>query len=119
MTDCIFCKIVNGDLSATIVHKGAHVTAFRDIHPAAPVHVLVVPNRHIADVRALQADDAEALTEMFLVANQVAAAEGLAQSGYRLLFNYGPDANLVVPHLHLHLLGGRPLGPMVTPARKP
>ena len=76
MTDCIFCKIVNGDLSATIVHKGAHVTAFRDIHPAAPVHVLVVPNRHIADVRALQADDAEALTEMFLVANQVAAAEG-------------------------------------------
>jgi histidine triad (HIT) family protein len=113
MTDCIFCKIVNGEVPSDIVYRGAHVTAFRDINPAAPVHILIVPNRHIDDIRDPRAFEDDVLKEMFEAANRVAEQEGIATSGYRLLFNYGPDANLVVPHLHLHLLGGRPLGPMV------
>ena len=113
MTDCIFCKIIQGDIPADIVYKNEIVTAFRDINPVAPVHILIVPNRHIDDVRDPRTLDDEVLQAMIRAANEVAEAEGIAQSGYRLLINYGPDANLVVPHLHLHLIGGRPLGPMV------
>ena len=113
MTDCIFCKIIQGDIPADIVYKNEVVTAFRDINPVAPVHILIVPNRHIDDVRDPRTLDDEVLQAMIRAANEVAEAEGIAQSGYRLLINYGPDANLVVPHLHLHLIGGRPLGPMV------
>ena len=117
MTDCIFCKIVNGEIPAEVVYNGTNVTAFRDINPVAPVHILIVPNRHIDHIRDPRAFEDDVLKEMIQVANQVADMEGVAESGYRLLVNYGPDANLVVPHLHLHLIGGRPLGPMV--ARQP
>ncbi len=113
MTDCIFCKIVNGEIPADVIYNGVNVTAFRDINPVAPVHVLIVPNRHIDHIRDPRAVEDDVLKEMFQVANEVAAMEGVAESGYRLLINYGPDANLVVPHLHLHLIGGKPLGPMV------
>ncbi len=113
MTDCIFCKIVAGDIPADIVYKGEQVTAFRDINPVAPVHILIIPNHHIDDIRDSRAFEGDVLKEMVRVANEVAAMEGIAESGYRLLINYGPDANLVVPHLHLHLIGGKPLGPMV------
>ena len=113
MTDCIFCKIVNGEIPGEIVYNGANTTAFRDINPAAPTHILIVPNRHIEHIRDWAAFDGDILKEMFQTANQVAEMEGIAESGYRLLINYGADANLVVPHLHLHLLGGKPLGPMV------
>ena len=113
MTDCIFCKIVQGDIPADIVYQDETVTAFRDINPVAPVHILIIPNRHIDDVRDPRTLDDAVLQAMIRAANKVADAEGVAQSGYRLLINYGPDANLVVPHLHLHLIGGRPLGPMV------
>ena len=113
MTDCIFCQIVNGEIPAEVIYNGANVTAFRDINPMAPVHVLIVPNQHIDHIRDPRAFASDVLKEMFQVANEVAAMEGIAESGYRLLFNYGPDANLVVPHLHLHLLGGKPLGPMI------
>lgn len=113
MTDCIFCKIVAGEIPAEIVYNGAHVTAFRDINPVAPVHILIIPNRHIDDIRDVRAFEDDVLKEMFQVANEVAAMEGIAESGYRLIMNYGPDANLVVPHLHLHLVGGKPLGRMI------
>ena len=113
MSDCIFCKIVNGDIPADIVYNGTNVTAFRDINPVAPVHVLIVPNNHVDHIRDWAAFEGDLLKEMFQVANEVAIMEGVHESGYRLLINYGPDANLVVPHLHLHLIGGRPLGPMV------
>jgi len=113
MTDCIFCKIIAGDIPADVVYKGEQVTAFRDINPVAPVHILIIPNRHVDDIRDPRAFENDVLKEMFQVANEVAAMEGVAESGYRLLINYGPDANLVVPHLHLHLIGGKPLGPMV------
>ncbi len=117
MTDCIFCKIIQGELPSQTVYNSENVTAFRDINPVAPVHILIVPNRHIDHIRDPRAFEDDILKEMFWVANQVAEMEGIAESGYRLLFNYGPDANLVVPHLHLHLLGGRPLGPMVARRR--
>lgn len=113
MTDCIFCKIVAGEIPAEIVYNGPNVTAFRDINPVAPTHILIVPNRHIEHIRDWAAFDGDILAEMIQTANQVAEMEGIAESGYRLIINYGPDANLVVPHLHLHLVGGRPLGRMV------
>ncbi len=114
MTDCIFCKIIRGDISATVVYNGPTVTAFRDIHPVAPVHILIVPNQHIDDIRDPRAVAGNILADMFAVANQVADAEGIAESGYRLFFNYGQHGGLVVPHLHLHLVGGQHLGPMVS-----
>lgn len=116
MSDCIFCKIVSGAIAAAIVYRDEDVTAFRDIHPAAPVHILVVPNQHVDDIRDPRGLAPGLLPAMFAAANRVAGQEGVGESGYRLLLNYGPDANLTVPHLHLHVLGGRPLGPMVAPA---
>ncbi len=117
MTDCIFCKIVRGDIPAAIVYRDEVVTAFQDIHPAAPVHILVVPNQHVDDIRDARALASDLLPAMYRAANLVAQQAGVGESGYRLLLNYGPDANLTVPHLHLHVLGGRPLGPMVMPGR--
>ncbi len=117
MSDCIFCKIVAGELPAQVVFNGPNVTAYRDINPMAPTHILIVPNHHVEHIRDWGAIDGALLSEMVQAANEIAEMEGIAESGYRLIFNYGPDANLVVPHLHLHLLGGRPLGPMVLPPR--
>ena len=105
-TDCIFCKIVAGEIPSTQVYRDEQVTAFRDINPAAPVHVLIVPNRHIASVNDLTAEDEPLIGHLFSVAKQIAADEGIAESGYRLIVNTGPDGGQVVFHLHLHLLGG-------------
>ena len=109
MTDCLFCGIVAGDVPADIVRSDARTVAFRDINPQAPVHVLIVPRRHITNVSTVTAGDAEDVTALLLAAQEVAAAEGIAgeDRGYRLVFNVGPDALNSVPHLHLHLLGGR------------
>ncbi len=117
MTDCVFCRIVSGEISAALVYQDETVTAFRDINPAAPVHILVVPNQHVDDIRDARALASDIMPAMVRVANIVAQQAGVGESGYRLLLNYGPDANLTVPHLHLHVLGGRPLGPMVMPGR--
>ena len=108
--DCLFCRIVAGEIPSTVVLDNETVFAFRDIAPAAPVHVLIVPKRHIADVRDLQAEDGAVLIEIFQAANEIAASEGIAESGYRLLFNVGMDAGQTVFHLHMHLVGGKPLG---------
>jgi histidine triad (HIT) family protein len=105
-TDCIFCKIVAGEIPSTQVYRDEQVTAFRDINPAAPVHVLIVPNRHIASVNDLTAEDEPLIGHLFSVAKQIAAEEGIAESGYRLIINTGPAGGQVVFHLHLHLLGG-------------
>ncbi len=113
MSDCIFCKIVSGDIPAQVVYNGPNTTAFRDINPQAPVHILIIPNHHIEHIRDWGAYDHNILTEMFQTANTVAEMEGIADSGYRLMFNYGADGGMDVYHLHLHLLGGRTLGPMV------
>jgi histidine triad (HIT) family protein len=108
-SDCLFCRIVAGEIPAEIVHSSELAVAFRDLNPQAPVHVLVVPRRHIDDAGVLEPGDAEALAGVFEAARRVAEAEGVAERGYRLVFNVGEDASNSVPHLHLHVLGGRRL----------
>ena len=110
-TDCIFCRIVVGDVPSEIVHETPTTVAFKDTAPAAPLHVLVVPRRHIVDASTVTAEDAHVLADMLLSARAVADAAGLAgpDRGYRLIFNIGPDAMNSIPHLHLHVLGGEPL----------
>jgi len=107
--DCLFCRIVAGEIPADVVHSSELAVAFRDLNPQAPVHVLVVPRRHIDNAGVLESGDAEALAGVFEAARHVAEAQGVAESGYRLVFNVGEDALNSVPHLHLHVLGGRRL----------
>jgi histidine triad (HIT) family protein len=111
MTDCLFCKIVAGEVPAEVVHGTETTLAFKDIHPAAPLHVLVIPRRHIVDASEVTADDGPVLADMLMAARAVADQAGLAtpERGYRLIFNIGPDAMNSIPHLHLHVLGGEPL----------
>jgi len=106
---CPFCQIVAGTLPARFVWETDTVVAFRDIAPVAPTHVLVVPRTHVADALALEPTHAALLAEMFAVARRVAEAEGVASSGFRLVFNVGSDGGNTVGHLHLHVLGGRPM----------
>jgi len=114
VNDCLFCRIVAGELPSTEVASSELSYAFRDIDPKAPTHVLVVPRRHIATAHDLRAEHGEELIDLVTLAQQVVRAEGLVDGlpgggGYRLVFNVGPDAGNLVPHLHLHVLGGRPL----------
>jgi histidine triad (HIT) family protein len=111
VSDCLFCSIVAGDVPADVVHSTDRTVAFRDLNPQAPVHVLVVPRRHIDHAGAVTADHAEDLSAMLVAAQEVAAAEGIAapERGYRLVFNVGKDAQNSVAHLHLHVIGGRPM----------
>ncbi len=107
---CVFCGIVSGSSSAEVVHRDDLVTAFRDRFPQAPVHILVVPNRHVSGIGDLGEEDTPLIGGMIAVANDLASQEGLAQDGYRLVINQGSAAGQSVFHLHLHLLGGRQLG---------
>lgn len=109
MTDCIFCKIISGDIPSTNVFRDEQVTAFRDINPASPTHVLIVPNKHIDSVNMLIVDDEPLIGHLFTVAKQLAAQEGIAEDGYRLIVNTGAGAGQTVHHIHLHLLGGAPM----------
>jgi len=105
--DCLFCKIIAGDIPATVVYRSEHVTVFRDINPQMPTHVLLVPNSHVANTESLTVSDDALVGELVRTAQVVARQEGLSERGYRLVFNTGPDALNSVPHLHMHLLGGR------------
>lgn len=109
---CLFCDIVAGTQTSDVVLSTDHSVAFRDINPAAPLHVLVVPKRHIENAAALEPAHAEELADLFVAARQVAEHEGVAtpERGFRLVFNVGPEALNSVPHLHLHVIGGRQLG---------
>lgn len=109
----IFSQIIAGDVSADIVYRDDRVTAFRDINPAAPTHILIAPNREIPTVNDLDEADAALVGHMVLVAKRLAQEEGIAERGYRLIINCNQEGGQVVYHLHLHLLGGRPLGAMV------
>lgn len=106
MSECIFCRIAQGAAPASIVYQDEEITAFRDIHPQAPVHILIIPNRHITNVSYVEAGDISVLGKMFLVARQLAAQENITD-GYRMVINSGPLAGQSVYHLHMHLLGGR------------
>jgi histidine triad (HIT) family protein len=110
MSDCLFCKIVDGKIPAQLVYQDDRAVAFRDINPQAPTHVLVVPRRHIPSLNDLVAADAELVGYLHLVAQKLAQQEGVAAGGYRVLFNTGKQAGQTVFHIHLHLLGGRDLG---------
>jgi len=109
----LFEKIINGDLPADFVHKDDQVVAFRDINPAAPVHILIVPRKPIPTTNDISDDDGPLIAHMFQVARNLAQSEKVADDGYRLLFNCNKHGGQEVYHLHLHLLGGRPLGHMV------
>jgi histidine triad (HIT) family protein len=105
--DCLFCGIAGGQIPATIVSANSRTIAFRDINPQAPVHVLVIPRAHHANLAELGAAEADLLGELVTHAKEVAVAEGVADTGYRVVFNTGPEAGQTVNHVHAHVLGGR------------
>lgn len=107
--DCLFCKILDGDIPADVVYETESLLAFRDINPQAPTHVLVIPRRHIATINDLVADDRELVGDLYLAAREIALAEGIADDGYRAVMNCNAGAGQSVFHIHLHLLGGRGL----------
>jgi histidine triad (HIT) family protein len=109
MDTCIFCKIINGQSSGQILYQDEEVSAFRDIHPAAPTHILIIPNKHIASINDVEEEDEKLLGHLFTVARLLAKQEGVDSSGYRLIVNTGPHAGQGVFHLHLHLICGQHL----------
>jgi histidine triad (HIT) family protein len=110
MTDCLFCRIVRREIPATIVHESDLSLAFRDISPTAPTHVLVIPKRHITNAAEVTAADGDVLADMFVCAQTVAGIDGISESGFRLVYNVGEDSGNTVPHLHMHVVGGKPMG---------
>ncbi|MBM3181792.1 MAG: histidine triad nucleotide-binding protein [Chloroflexi bacterium] len=109
MTKCIFCKIITGEIPSANVYRDEQVTAFRDINPAAPTHILILPNKHIDSVNVLIDDDEQLIGHLFTTAKNIAAQEGIAEGGYRLIMNTGAGAGQTIFHIHLHLLGGAPM----------
>jgi len=107
--DCIFCQIVAGKVPSDIVYQDEEVVAFRDINPVAPTHLLIIPKRHIPSLAHLSETELPIIGHMVKVANQLAREGGVAESGYRLVINCGEQGGQLVPHLHMHLLGGRRL----------
>lgn len=108
--DCIFCKIIQGEIPSTKVYEDETLFAFEDIHPAAPVHILIVPKKHIEGINTFSPEDEPLAGKMFSLARQLAKQQGIAEDGYRLVVNVGSHGGQTVPHLHLHLIGGKPLG---------
>ncbi len=108
-TDCIFCKIAAGEIPAKIIYRDEEVFAFPDINPLTPVHILVLPVKHIPSLAEMEDAETPLVGKMVRVANQIAREQGIAKSGYRLTINSGADAGQLVPHLHIHLMGGRHL----------
>jgi len=104
---CIFCKIIEKEIPATIVHEDEFAVAFEDLNPQAPVHTLIVPKKHIADIHSISSVDRELIGHLFFVAKTIASRKKLDTGGYRMVINNGPDAGQTVFHLHLHLLSGR------------
>ena len=110
MIDCIFCKIINKTLSSQILFEDESLAVIKDILPKAPLHLLVMPKKHIASIHTLEAEDEPLVGKMVFAAKEMANKYGVGESGYKLVFNVGPDGGQVVFHLHLHLLGGKKLG---------
>lgn len=109
----LFERIIAGEIPANIVYRDDRVTAFRDIRPRAPTHILIVPNKAIPTANEIGEGDEALVGHLFTVARDLAKQEGIAEKGYRLIINCGDHAGMEVPHLHLHLVGGKPLGPMI------
>ena len=109
MTECIFCKISKKEIPADIIYEEKNIIAFRDVKPKAPVHILIIPRKHIPTVNHLEFKDKELIGELFLIAQKIAREERVDKSGYRLIMNVGKNAGQTIEHLHLHLLGGKTL----------
>ena len=109
MTDCLFCKIRDGEIPGEMVYEDDDILAFRDVNPQASTHVLIVPRKHIPTINDLEVDDVDIVGKMLLAAKSIAASEGVAEDGYRLVMNCNAKAGQTVFHIHLHLLGGRTL----------
>ena len=107
MTDCLFCKIIDGEIPGDIVYENDKVIAFKDINPIAPVHILVIPKEHIATLNDLEEKHTQTMGELFLAAKKIASEKGISESGYRTVFNCNKDAQQTVFHIHLHLIAGR------------
>lgn len=110
MEDCLFCKIIKGDISSTKVYEDEFVYAFKDINPEAPVHILVVPKKHIKSMNEIEEIDENLIGKIFFAIKKIAKEQGIAEQGYRVISNCGKDAGQTVMHLHFHILGGRKLG---------
>ncbi len=110
MTDCLFCKMVAGEIQPDVVYENEQVLAFRDLNPQAPTHVLVIPKKHIATLNDLQGEDTALAGALFHAAKEVARIDNIAERGYRTVVNCNAEAGQTVFHLHLHVLGGRPMG---------
>ena len=109
-TDCLFCRIIAGEIPATVVYRDADVVAFKDITPRAPMHVLVIPTKHVPSLSDAASDDAALFGTLMLTGARLAKEAGFGERGYRVVMNAGPDAGQTVFHVHLHVLAGRPLG---------
>lgn len=107
--DCVFCQIVAGKIASDLVYQDEEVVAFHDIHPQAPVHLLIIPKKHITSLTQLTEEETPLVGHMVNIANQLAKREGISEKGYRLVINCGQQGGQLVPHLHLHVLGGRQL----------
>jgi histidine triad (HIT) family protein len=110
MEDCIFCKIINKEVPSTIVYEDEDVIAFKDIHPVTPVHILVIPKKHISSLVDLKEEDEAVIGKIYSVINKIAKQEGILDKGFRVIVNCGEDGGQVVKHIHFHLLGGKKLG---------
>lgn len=108
--DCLFCKIINKEIPAEIIYEDEHVIAFNDISPQAPTHALIIPRKHIATLNDISAEDTEVVGHMVKTASTIAKQLGIDESGYRTVFNCNSDGGQTVYHIHLHLLGGKPMG---------
>ena len=110
MNDCIFCKIINKEIPSNIVYEDEEILAFRDINPVAPVHILVIPKKHISSLVDLKQEDELVIGKIYTVINKIAEQEGIAEKGFRVIVNCGEDGGQEVKHLHFHILGGKKLG---------
>ncbi len=110
MTDCLFCKMVSGEIQPDVVLENDDVLAFRDVNPQAPTHILIIPKKHISTINDIDELDAMLMGKLYLAAKQIAAMEGFSESGYRTVMNCNKDGGQAVYHIHLHLLGGRAMG---------
>lgn len=110
MSDCLFCGVIDGKIKANVVYQNERIVAFKDIGPKAPVHILIIPRKHLVSVLDIEADDSALIGEIFQVAGRLAREHGIADSGFRVVVNSGADAGQSVFHLHYHLLGGRQMG---------
>lgn len=110
MDDCIFCKIINKEISSNIVYEDEEILAFEDIHPLAPVHTLVIPKKHIGSLNELNEENSKIINKIYLVISKIAEQKGIKEKGYRVVVNCGEEGGQAVQHLHFHLLGGQKLG---------